>query len=174
MKKGAGSIGLVCLLVTAGFLGFITFESEVVISATTYYVGSGPGNDSASIQDAIDYNATDGDTVFVWRGTYNESIIVNKTITLQGEDRNITIINGTGTADTVFIDRNLVNVTGFTITNGTKGIFINTSINNVTIENNNATMNNNHGIKLNSAHNITIKNNILFNNSDAGIYVFSS
>ena len=51
-----------------------------------YVGGSGPGNYS-KIQDAID-NASDGDTVFVFNDSspYNENIIVNKQISLIGED----------------------------------------------------------------------------------------
>jgi len=41
-----------------------------------YVGGSGPGNYS-KIQDAID-NASEGDTIFVYNGTYNEQINVNK------------------------------------------------------------------------------------------------
>ena len=50
-------------------------------SANTLYVGGdGPGN-YTSIQDAID-NATDGDTVFVYKGLYFEHIVVDKSISL--------------------------------------------------------------------------------------------
>ncbi|MCX6664402.1 MAG: pectinesterase family protein [Euryarchaeota archaeon] len=57
-----------------------------------YVGGSGPGN-YTKIQDAID-NTSDGDTVFVYSGTYNESIVINKNqLTLIGQDKNTTIIN---------------------------------------------------------------------------------
>ena len=59
-----------------------------------YVGGSGEGN-YTSIQDAID-NATDGNTVFVFNDSspYEESIVVDKSIKLIGEDRNTTFING--------------------------------------------------------------------------------
>ncbi|PNX50445.1 MAG: hypothetical protein BV458_13195, partial [Thermoplasmata archaeon M9B2D] len=47
-----------------------------------YVGGSGPGN-YTRIQDAID-DASDGDTVFVYNGTYYEHITVNKQLTLIG------------------------------------------------------------------------------------------
>ena len=47
MKKGAETIIIVGLLVIAGLLGFVTFESKIV-NAVTYNVGSGVGNDVAS------------------------------------------------------------------------------------------------------------------------------
>ena len=57
-----------------------------------YVGGSGPGN-YTKIQDAI-YNASDGDTVFVYHGTYNESVGISKSIFVIGEDKNTTIIDG--------------------------------------------------------------------------------
>ena len=80
-------------------------------------MGSGPGNSTNSIQDAIDSFASPGDTVFVYSGMYNENVVVNKTITLQGEDRDLTIINGSG-GDVVLLSANWANITGFTVTGG--------------------------------------------------------
>ena len=52
----------------------------------TYYVGgSGSGNYS-KIQDAIN-NASDGDTIFVYNGTYNEHIRINKQLFLKGIEK---------------------------------------------------------------------------------------
>lgn len=66
----------------------ITFDSN-----TLYVGGSGPGNYS-SIQDAID-NASDGDTVFVYNGTYQEErITIDKAIMLLGENKSTTYIDG--------------------------------------------------------------------------------
>jgi len=51
-------------------------------------------NDYPTIQDAID-NASEGDTIFVKRGTYyNQSLIVNKPVSLIGEDPKTTILQG--------------------------------------------------------------------------------
>jgi len=58
---------------------------------TLYVGGSGPNNYS-SIQSAVN-DAVDGDTVFVYNGTYHENVVVNKTINLFGEDRNSTVID---------------------------------------------------------------------------------
>jgi hypothetical protein len=53
--------------------GIITDENNPLISIgnTLYVGGDGLGNYS-NIQDAID-NAMDGDTVFVYNGTYNQN-----------------------------------------------------------------------------------------------------
>jgi parallel beta-helix repeat protein len=76
------------------------------------YVG-----DSANykkIQDAID-DAVDGDTVFVYNGTYNELISINTSIDLIGEDKDTTIINGSEIGVVVTINSDYVNISGFTI-----------------------------------------------------------
>ena len=64
------------------------------LGKTLYVGGSGPGNYS-KIQDAID-DAGDGDTVFVYNGTYVENVVVNKSIELIGEDKNNTVIYSLG------------------------------------------------------------------------------
>jgi len=54
--------------------------------------GSGPNN-YTSIQAAID-NASDGDTIFVYSGTYEEQVIVNKSLIIKGENNTATLIKG--------------------------------------------------------------------------------
>lgn len=88
---------------------------------TLYVGGSGPNNYS-SIQDAID-DAVDGDTVFVFNGTYHEDIDVDKSINLIGEDRDITkIINEHWDYFAVDISADYVNISGFTITRSFESI----------------------------------------------------
>jgi len=76
---------------------------------------------SSIIQQAID-NAAEGDTVYVEEGTYYENIVINKTISLEGAGREKTIIDGGWLGDTVVISVDNVNISGFTILNGSKGI----------------------------------------------------
>ncbi len=56
------------------------------IFRTLYVGGEGPNN-YTRIQDAID-NASDGDTIIVYYGTYNESIEVDKTLYIIGKEEN--------------------------------------------------------------------------------------
>jgi len=86
-----------------------------------YVGGSGPGNYS-KIQDAINV-ASDGDTVFVYVGTYFENLILDKSLTLFGENKNETTIDGGLHGNVIYISTNRVTVTGFTITNGGLGHF---------------------------------------------------
>jgi len=81
---------------------------------TLYVGGGGPGN-YTTIQGAIN-NATSGDTIFVYTGTYNENVDTKlKKIALIGEDRDTTIINGQTTNPVVRIGTSETSVSGFTM-----------------------------------------------------------
>lgn len=103
----------------------LTFGAAILpvrVGAMTLYVGgAGPGN-YTTIQVAID-DANPGDTVFVFNGTYLENIIVNKTISLQGEGSNTTIIDGNAAGDVVYVYSDWVNISGFTVRNGGPSTF---------------------------------------------------
>ena len=78
----------------------------------TLYVGGSGGDNYTQIQHAID-NASDGDTVFVYNGTYYENVVVDKSIQLIGEDKNTTIIDGGGNDDVVHVSNNNVKSVAF-------------------------------------------------------------
>jgi nitrous oxidase accessory protein NosD len=104
---------------------------------TTLYVNeTGSGGAFMRIQDAID-NASDGDTVFVYNGSYYDHLYINKTISLNGEEKNSTFIDGSGNGYVISIDSNWANVSGFSVINGITGIYIAHSKPNNTIMNNN-------------------------------------
>jgi len=67
------------------------------------------------IQDGID--AVSGSTVYVANGIYYEHIVIDKPLSLIGEDRENTIIDGSGTGDVIYVSGNYVNITEFTIRN---------------------------------------------------------
>jgi len=116
-----------------------------------------------TIQEGIN-RAGDGDTVFVSAGTYYEHVVVNKSISLIGESRDTTIVNGSGSGFVIFIEVDNVIVGGFTAQNGSmSGIFL-SNCSNCRIENNIVTLNVESGIRLvNSSANL-IRNNEVFNN----------
>ena len=105
---------------TVAFLVFLSAFVVIIIlpeaRATTLYVGGGGPGNYTTIQSAIDA-ALPGDTVFVFNGTYNENLVVDRTLTLVGESRDSTWINGGGSGDTIHVTADWVNITGFTITN---------------------------------------------------------
>ncbi|UCF12881.1 MAG: right-handed parallel beta-helix repeat-containing protein [Thermoplasmatales archaeon] len=88
---------------------------------TLYVGGSGPNN-YTKIQDAID-NASDGDTVFVYNGTYFEHLRIITDIDLFGEDIEKTVIDG-GEEGTVVKIGAYVNLSGFKIRNSVEGITV--------------------------------------------------
>ncbi len=137
-----------------------------IFNGNTLYVGgTGPGN-YTKIQDAIN-DAEDGDTVFVFNGTYYENVEVDKSINLIGEDREITEIISCYYILAVDISADYVNISGFTIKGDTKeastGIKISDSSNNNTIIGN-IILDNYWGIYLSSSSNNIIKNNNLSDN----------
>ena len=71
-------------------------------------------DDYPTIQEAIN-NAADGDTIFVRSGTYYENVVVDKAVSLTGENVEGTVIDGGGSGSVVMIAANGVNVSGFTI-----------------------------------------------------------
>ncbi len=94
----------------------VVLSTMITNSGHILYVGgSGPGN-YTKIQDAID-NASDGDVVFVYSGMYNEHIIINKTISLIGENTIKTAINGQQTGTVVRVLASNISISGFTIKN---------------------------------------------------------
>jgi parallel beta-helix repeat protein len=138
--------------------------------AATVYVGSGPGNSTASIQDAIDNYANDGDTVFVYSGTYNENIVIGKTISLIGEGRDVTTIElmpATGTI--IEISADWVNVSGFSLLYSGNwwndaGIYLD-GVENCSITDNNISYNPEAGVYFSQSKSITLSNNIFLEDS---------
>ncbi|HEC82376.1 MAG TPA: PKD domain-containing protein [Thermoplasmatales archaeon] len=90
-------------------------EAQTLGRNILYVGGSGPNN-YTNIQDAID-NASNGDTIKVYNGTYYENVVINKTINLIGEDRNGTIIDAEGNGIAVKVNANKVNISNFTLKN---------------------------------------------------------
>ncbi|HIH28787.1 MAG TPA: hypothetical protein HA260_03180, partial [Thermoplasmata archaeon] len=89
---------------------------------TLYVGGTGPNNYS-KIQDAID-NATDGDNIYVYQGMYYEHVLITKNVSLYGESRDQTIIDGEGTGNVIKIQADGGTVTGFTLQHGGIGAYI--------------------------------------------------
>jgi parallel beta-helix repeat protein len=82
---------LVFLTLFTSVVPKVILNVSVRASGSTLYV---PG-DYNTIQEAVD-NANPGDTVYVYNGTYMENIQINKTLTLQGQDKSNTFIDGIG------------------------------------------------------------------------------
>lgn len=131
------------LLALALVLGFSLLTAMPVAAATTWYVDDdncpGPGSGSVgdpfcTIQAAVSA-ASSGDTIYVHAGTYFEHVTIDKSLTLQGEDRNTTIVDGSGSGNVIYVTANYVTVSGLTAANGDYGIYLisNWSIHHITL-----------------------------------------
>ena len=198
----------ISLLLVLLFLLSALYSAGCKISAKTsqYAVDSQidvihvPSANYSTIQEAIDH-ATPGDQILVQAGTYLENIVINKSISLVGEDRELTIINGTQTGAVINITASNVNVTGFTLgksglgTPSDSGIFVEYSSNvaisnnkiaknyegitilfcsNIVISDNNISINGYDGISIYSSVNVMVSNNVILSNFYNGISFYSS
>jgi len=156
--------------------------SPVGFDGNTLYVGgSGPGN-YTRIQDAID-DAVDGDTVYVFNGTYNDHVdhycvYIDKSINLIGENKYNTIIDATGNIIGVKVFVGGVKVSGFTITSATDGTGRGVEVDNLgfTFTNVNISDNiitqNDWGFHNEVCENCILYNNIITNNNEIGIHEY--
>ena len=122
-------VGMLIPLVNTGAINVDIATSKISIRLTddgnTLYVGgSGPDN-YTRIQDAID-NASDGETVFVYDDSspYYENVRINKSITLTGENKETTIIDGSDNNSVVRIIVGNVTVQKFTLINAERGVLV--------------------------------------------------
>ena|GEM_PF-1566930 len=148
----------------------ITF-SITPAGAKTWTVDDDGPADFSSIQAAINA-ASDNDTIYVSSGTYAGPVIVNKSLTLIGQDPNTAIIKGTTEEQCVVLCLNVdnVNISGFTITGSIKGINLTNSNYNV-ISGNNIIRNSQYGIFLRNSSNNYVNDNTVLDNTLRGIYL---
>jgi len=114
-----------------------------------------------------------GKSVMVAVGIYNEQLIINKSITLQGASQDNTFISGSGlTGNLITIEADQVIVAGFTIDGASstaKGIYFD-SYSSININNNIIQNNISYGINYSNS-NPAIENNDIKNNNYSGIDV---
>lgn len=118
-----------------------------------------------TIQSAID-NASEGTTIFVKNGTYNEHITIIKSLKIYGSDTAPTIIRSSEGGDVVNIRANNVTFARFRIEGDIRtwaGIYIQQSHNNQILDN--VVVDSHHGIRIWDSSNITLRNNSMTNNS---------
>ncbi len=155
MKKKVAIITCFFFLFSIAIAGYTDplEENTKVINSNILYVGGDGPNNYTKIQDAIN-DANDGDTIFVYdeSSPYYESINVDKSIALIGENRNTTIIDGKGGWVVINITAEGVTIENFTIQNGEYGgIYVYSNYN--CIFHNIITKNGWEGIYLEHSHN---------------------
>jgi nitrous oxidase accessory protein NosD len=113
-------VGIILLFVGTYIIPTIAQDSEKLLPAsrgnTLYVGGDGPGN-YTTIHDAIN-EGHDGDTVYVFNGTYYENIELDKRLRLIGEDKKTTIIDGKQEGCTINLSSEHAMIKNFTIIGG--------------------------------------------------------
>ena len=182
-----------CIVAVVLFSAFMTLSAISIVQASIIYV---PDNYTL-IQDAV-RAASPGDTIIVREVAYNESIEVDKPLTIRSKNgADSTTLRAEYPDEPVFeITADYVNISGFTVTgayedagidlrdvkycnisnnvctNNEKGIYILLSNNN-SISSNNCSYNNMAGIILGGSSNNSISNNKCLSNINVSIYIVS-
>ncbi len=120
MDQKSIAIGVILLFIGSSVIPITANNIENFSSLTSrenwlYVGGSGPGN-YTKIQDALD-NASPGDTIYVYAGTYKELITIHTSVHLIGQNRLTTILDGNFTDTVVTILADGTTMTGFTVKN---------------------------------------------------------
>jgi parallel beta-helix repeat protein len=169
-----------CLAMMLGFIVIVdvTMDFTLNVKGATLYVNTtGSGGAYTSIQDAINAS-NDGDTIFVYNGTYYENVVVNKSVTIIGNGSENSTIDSNGFGDTVLVTSDWVNITGFSVTNS--GDEINNAglnfqnVNNCSIFQNRIFLNSKNGIIVTDSNDINITQNNLTRNGFHGLRISSS
>lgn len=119
----------------------------------------------------------DGHTIFVEEGTYHEHVVVDRSLTLIGENKSTTIIDGDNFSNVVYLSLvENVSISGFTIQNSgstfnDNGILI-FYLSNITVYDNIITEAD--GVRSISSINTKISNNSITDNRHRGIYLTTS
>ena len=177
-------------------LAFTNFTLRVIDQRDNVVVIERTGQKFSKIQVAID-NAISGDTISVWEGRYNETIIIDKKLDLIGNGSSNTLIDTSqfsGSITVIKIEANDVTIKGFFLKgNGlARGIDISDNwgiticdiicnnfrlegisiFNGGDIEIRNVTSNSNlEGLGIARSNNIRVTNSNICKNSDYGIFV---
>jgi len=135
-----------------------------------------PIEDFSTIQAAIN-TAAAGDIIIIHPSTYYENVIVNKSVSLIGESKVNTIVDGGGVGNTFKVIADNVSIINFTIRNcgnetHNSGVFIEGSYCCVT---DNLVINNGFsGVYLNGSSGTALNNNVVKNNTYHGVTFFYS
>ena len=103
----------------------------------------------------------DGDTIFVYNGTYYENVTIDKKLTLIGIDK--PIVNGGWNTNAIEVTANHCTIDGFIFVHSRVGIFLNNADSNILT--NNTIFDNSYGIRLYYSASSTLRNNEIRDNT---------
>jgi len=153
---------------TGGPIPLIVYDGAIIVWPWNVHI---PG-DYPTIQDGI--NAANlGDIIFVSSNTYYEHVLVNKTVSLIGESKDTTIVDGSGIGTVVTVVASDAEISGFTVQNGGDcGILVWNCVNNMISHS--ILKDNYNGLELLESNSSNIFDNAIVNNSNAGLYLSQS
>jgi len=107
--KKAIVIGITFLFLAVNVQAYQIKKPQSSLTNNTLYVDDDGDEAFTEIWDAVNHS-DDGDTIYVYCGTYREHIIIDKSITLVGEQRDCVIIDG------LEQDHNIITITAPSVT----------------------------------------------------------
>jgi parallel beta-helix repeat protein len=172
------TLGAILLFIGTCVIPSTAYDMEKLSMSTSggtwLYVGGSGLENYTRIQDAID-NASEGDTVYVYSGWYNESIDIKKSIVVCGEDRSTTFIVGENQSEIVHIDETSADFKRFTVESRynefINGIYISDCWS-VNISENNV-KNCEYGILITSSESLIVSNNTILDCSSGIVNVIT-
>jgi parallel beta-helix repeat protein len=174
-KAGGRSAAASQILSTSGFLYVFNMLGGITDWAREQYPVYVK---YASIQEAIN-NATDGNAIYVSTGVYTEHLSVNRSLTLVGEDKHTTIIDGTANGTIFYVNADNISISDFTIRYsgcacaGYCGVNIEINHQNINLTNN-IIVSDGYGIQLVKARKVIIAQNNITHTTDSCIVVSDS
>lgn len=152
-------------------------HQKTVVQSSILHVGDDSPGSYDSIRTAIN-DAQNGDTVYVHdeSSPYYERITIDKQITLQGEDKHSTVIDGSNQGTVVILTADGINLSGFTIQHsgnavqdaGVKANSDNNIIHDLIF------IDNTIGMRFEYAHNIVFYSNTINDQIQKGISIIDS
>ena len=164
---------LIILLILYSNSYFSTIKICKAIESNIIFVGGSGDKNYSKIQEAID-DSNENDTIIVFEGIYNESIVINKSINLIGLNKNNVSINGNDSLYVFLIKSSYANLSGFTIQGGKIGIFLSGPEFNYNNFSGNNISNNTEGIRFVNTSNNSIFNNTIQSDYNFGIVLYGS
>jgi hypothetical protein len=174
MKRKA--VFVLCLLLSFSCFFHENFGYVGVSGSQIYLIHNiSTGLNYTSIQAAIDAPETvDGNTILVDAGTFNETPVVDKSLTMIGSGRNSTVIDGRGGGMVIHVVVNEVLIRGFAVKNGFLGVYFDHSSNSIFRENGVSDMTYYYAIYASYSDNLTMDQNIVGPNSCSGVLITNS
>lgn len=165
---------LIMSLFSFSILPLVSSEVSANGQPRILYVNADGSTGFRTIQEAVT-NASYGDTIFVYSGIYNESVEIDRSLSLVGEGRDSTIIDGQNPDFVISMKTDNISISGFTI----RKSYANASSAGIRMSSNstishNRVENTHLGVYLYGSMNDVILDNVISENDAYGISVYFS